>query len=96
VYCKDISWFGVDCNASDQRLFIGSSKSSVKGVLLHNGDGFASIPIAYSIHLREIYDSVKLLLKSVNYQAHGWLVCWHFKVIGLLLGLQVGYTMQVG
>jgi hypothetical protein len=32
------------------------------------------------------------LLKSVNYKAHGWLVCGDFKVIALLLDLQVGYT----
>ena len=44
------------------------------------------------IHLRKTYDSLKHLLNSVNYKAHGWLVCGDFKVITLLLDLQVSYT----
>ena len=96
MYCKDISglisWFGVHYNASDWRLFIDSSQSSLKGVFLLNGNTFASIPVAHWIHLRETYDSLKHLLHSVNYKAHGWLVCEDFKVTALLRGLQVGYT----
>ena len=79
VYCKDISglisWFGVHYNTSDWRSFIDSSELTVKGVLLHNGNVFASVPITHSVHLRETYDSLTHLLNSVNYKAHGWLVC---------------------
>jgi hypothetical protein len=73
-------------------LFIDSSQSGLKGVLHHNGNVFASVPVAHSVHLREIDDSLKCFLDSVNCKAHGWLVCGDFKVIALLLGLQVGYA----
>jgi hypothetical protein len=95
VYCKDISGliscFGVHYDTSDWRLFTDSSLSSLKDVLLHNGNVFAPIPVAHSIHLKKTYDSLKRLLNSVNYKAHGLLVCGDFRVIALLLGLQVGY-----
>jgi hypothetical protein len=95
VYCKGISgmicWFGVHYNASDGRMFIDSSQSGLKGVLLHTENVFASIPVAHSIHLREIHDSLKHLLNSVSYKEHGWLVCGDFKVTVFLLGVQVGY-----
>jgi hypothetical protein len=89
VYCKDISgiisWFGVHYSVSDWRLFVYSSQSSLQGVLLHNGNAFASISVAHSIHLRETCDSLKCLLNSVNYKGLGWFVCGDLKLIALLL-----------
>ena len=38
--------------ASEWRLFIDSNKSSLKGILLHNGNEFPSIHVAYASHLR--------------------------------------------
>jgi hypothetical protein len=75
-------------------VVIDSFQSSLKGVLLHNGNVFASIPVAHSVHVRETCDSLKRLLTSVNCEAHGWLVCGDFRVIAFLLGLQVGYTKK--
>ena len=43
----------------DWRLFIDSSKRSLKCVLLHNGNEFGSIPIAHSTKAKETYESVK-------------------------------------
>jgi len=46
----------------DWRLFIDSSKQSLKCVLLDNGNIFGSIPIAHSGRAKEIYESVKRAL----------------------------------
>lgn len=42
-------------NPSEWRLFIDSSKESLKAVLLHNTNVYASIPVAYSVILDEDY-----------------------------------------
>ena len=53
VYCHNVPGLllhmGVEkyC-ADDWRLFIDSSKKSLKCVLLHNGNKYASIPIGHS------------------------------------------------
>ena len=62
-YCTDIqSLFleiGIVYSASDWRLFIKSSKQSLKAVLLHNGNVYPSIPIAHSVQMKEDHESVK-------------------------------------
>lgn len=83
---------GIDYNASDWRLFIDSSKASLKAVLLHNSNKNPSVPVAHAVGMKETYESMSLILKSVNYQAHLWKICGDLKVIGLLLGLQGGFT----
>ena len=68
-YCKNITGLftslGLPHNPSDWRLFIDSSKRSLKGVLLHNGNKYPSIPIAHSVHLKESYDNMELLLEAI-------------------------------
>ena len=78
--------------ASDWRLFIDSSKQSLKAVLLHNGNVYPSIPIAHSVGIKEERESVKLLLELIRYNNHNWDVCGDFKMIAFLLGLQRVYT----
>jgi hypothetical protein len=73
-------------------LFIDSSKRSLKGVLLHNSNVLASIPLAHSTKLPKSYETLKLVLKKIKYHEHEWQICSDLKVIGLLLGLQRGYT----
>ncbi len=46
-------------NTCDWRLFIDSSKMSVKAVLLHNGNIKPSIPLGYATHMKETYDNIK-------------------------------------
>ena len=74
------------------RLFIDSSSRSLKAVLLHNGNKFPSIPLAYSAILKETYANIKLVLEKINYSSYGWDICGDFKMLGFLLGLQAGYT----
>ncbi|XP_065449041.1 uncharacterized protein LOC103306399 isoform X1 [Chrysemys picta bellii] len=74
------------------RLFIDSSKTSLKAVLLHNGNVLPSIPVGHAVHMKETYDNMKQLLRCINYDQHQWQLCGDLKVVALLLGLQTGYT----
>ena len=51
-----------------------------------------SIPLAHSVHLKEDYVNVKLLLTRIKYNEHLWKVCGDFKMLGFLLGFKGGYT----
>ena len=46
---------------NDWRLFIDSSKRSLKVVLLNNGNKFGSIPLAHSVTLKEKYENFNLV-----------------------------------
>ncbi|KAL4131092.1 hypothetical protein QTP88_008441 [Uroleucon formosanum] len=77
---------------SDWRLFIDSSQRSLKAVLLHNGNLKPCIPIAHSVHLKESYDNMKILLDAIKYNTYKWQICGDLKVIGMLMGMQGGFT----
>ncbi|KAL4713600.1 hypothetical protein ACJJTC_016683 [Scirpophaga incertulas] len=49
--------------STEWRLFIDSSKSSLKAVLLHNGNIKPSIPVAYSVSMKETYDNLGAVLR---------------------------------
>ena len=70
----------------DWRLFIDSSKRSLKCVLLHNGNQFASVPITHSTTLKEKYEAVKYVLKKIGF------ICVDLKMVNFLLGQQSGFT----
>ena len=74
------------------RLFIDSSKRSLKCVLLHNGNTLGSIPIAHSVHAKEGYGEIKTVLSLLEYQKYGWVICVDLKLVNVLLGQQGGYT----
>lgn len=79
----------------DWRLFIDSSKASLKAVLLHNGNSQPSLPLAHSISKKETYETMEVLLKLLQYSSYNWKICGDLKVISLLLGLQLGYTKHM-
>ena len=58
-YCSDIpgllEQFGFEHDPAEWRLFIDSSKSSLKAVSLHNGNKKPSIPLVYADGLKETY-----------------------------------------
>jgi hypothetical protein len=83
---------GVKYKTVEWRLFIDSSKGSLKGVLLHNGNCLASVPVAHSVHLKETYENLERLLEKINYKQHQCMVCGDLKVLCMLLGQQQGYT----
>ena len=74
------------------RLFIDVSKTSLKIVLLHNGNKLPSIPVACAPSTKETYTTINNILVEVDYKKYQWEVCGDFKVIDVLLGLQAGYT----
>jgi hypothetical protein len=83
---------GVGYKTDDWRLFIDSSKRSLKRVLLHNGNRLASVPVAHSVHLKETYENLEQLLEKIYYKQYQWMVCGDLKVLCMLLGQQQGYT----
>ena len=96
VYCNNVGGlvekFGLTYQPTVWRLFIDSSKRSMKAVLLYNGTSVPPIPIAHSVELSETYENLDMLLKLIKYNDHNWLICSDLKVVALILGLQGGYT----
>jgi hypothetical protein len=96
TYCCDIEALFISFSqvhvASEWRLFIDASKKSLKAVLLDIGNLRPSIPIAHSVHLKESYDNIAVILKAIGYDLYKWKLCGDLKVIGMLMGLQGGYT----
>ncbi|GBM63266.1 hypothetical protein AVEN_110949-1 [Araneus ventricosus] len=95
VFCNDVQGlmksFDMKYDPYEWRLFIDSSKISLKAVLLHNGNSFASLPLGHSLHLGENYNDLSIILEKINYQ-HRSMVCGDFKILTMLLGQQAGYT----
>ena len=90
-YCTNIpglfTSLGLPHNPSDWRLFIDSSKRSLKGVLLHNGNKYPSIPIAQSVYVKESYDNRELLLEAIKYSESVWGPQGHWSSYGYASGL---------
>jgi len=42
--------------------------------------------------MKETYENMDLLLKAIIYSKYEWKICGNPKIIGLLLGMQSGYT----
>jgi len=70
VFCNDVYSFmevlGHEYKPDQWCLFIGSSKVSLKMVLLHNGNRFPSVPLALAASMKESYESMKLLLGKIK------------------------------
>lgn len=90
TFCKNITAlflaFGYRYDAREWRLFIDGSSSSLKAVLLHNGNQQPAVPIAYSKTMKETYENLKIILHKINYEHHQWRICADFKVI-VVMGL---------
>lgn len=95
-FCHDVSGLfqaiEIPCNPHEWRLFIDSSTTSLKAVLLHNGNLLPSLPLAHSAHMKEEYPNVKNLLAALKYEEYGWEVIGDFKMVAFLMGLQGGFT----
>ena len=69
-----IDELNIEYNPEERRLFIDSSKLSLKAVLLHSGNTKPSIPVA----MKETYENMSVILKAVNYNEDGWEICGYF------------------
>ena len=74
------------------RLFIDSSKKTIKAVLLHIENILPSVSIAYSTTMKETYHNFQFMLEKIRYSEHKWLICADLKVVAILTELQLGYT----
>jgi len=96
VACTDIDGLMQTLNINhiplDWRLFIDSSKLSLKAVLLHIDNTLPSIPVGHSVHNKESYENMEILMEAINYDKFKWQICGDLKVIALLFGLQQGFT----
>ena len=82
--------FGFEHDPAEWKLFIDSSKSILKAVLLHNGNKKPTIQLVSANGLKETYKSMETILQSINYSEHKWSIWGDLKVIGLLLEMQIG------
>jgi len=96
VFCINVPGlmlhFNIHYKTDEWRLFIDSSKRSLKAVLLHNGNKYASLPVGHSVYLKECYKNLDFILQKLSYADHKWAICGDLKVISMLLGQQSGYT----
>ena len=83
VYCHDVAGLlqAISClyDSTEWRIFIDSSKPSLKCVLLHNGNRYTSIPIGHSVHLKKNYENMNMLPMKIKYSEHIWMVCGDLK-----------------
>ena len=79
--------------SSDWRLFIDSSKKSLKCVLLCTGNKYELIPVGHSIVPTKGYSNIKVVLERLKYCNHHRLICVDLKMINFLSGLQGGHTI---
>jgi len=96
VFCYDVDGLmnalGIKHDPEEWRLFIDSSKLSLKAVFLHNANQHPSIPVGHADHMKETYENLKQLLRKLEYSNYGWHICGDLKVVSLLMGLQLGCT----
>ena len=74
------------------QLFIDLSKVSLKAVFLHNNNAYPSVPLTYSVHMKESHEGMCTLLICIDYDRNKWKMCRNLKELGLLLVMQQGYT----
>ena len=71
VFWKDVcsvtEVLGHEYNPDQWRLFIVSSKVSLKLVLLHNRNRFPSVPLAHAANVKKSYEKTEPLLGKIKY-----------------------------
>ena len=85
VVCNDVELLLMELSfvhyeANSWHLFIDSSKRSLKCVLLHNTNEYASIPIGHSTTLEEKYEPVKQVFECIKCNQHNWKICVDLKM----------------
>ena len=90
--CSVMEVLDHEYNPDQWRLFIDSSKVSLKVALLHNGNRFPSVPLAHAANIKESYKSMELMLGKSKYDEFKWKLCGDLKLVALLVGMQLRYT----
>ena len=50
-------------------------------LVFYNGNRVSSIPVCYSITMSENYNNMIVLINSLHYNIHNWMIFGEFKVI---------------
>ena len=87
--CSVMEVLGHEYNPDQWCLFIDMSKVSLKVVLLHDGNRFPSVPLAHAANMKEIYESMTLLMGKIKYEEFKLKLCGDLKVVALLLRMQL-------
>lgn len=62
------------------------------GVLLHNTNLKANVPLVFAIGMEESYETMRHILDCIKYEEHMWKICCDFKVVTFLNGMKKGST----
>lgn len=99
AFCHDVDnlmkTMKINYKAEEWRLFIDSSKRSLKALLLDKDNKKPAVPIAYSTETKETYEKMQEILQFVDYEQHKWRICCDLKVVAMLCGMQGGYTKNM-
>ena len=57
---------GYEHDSDERILFIDYSKTSLKAVLLYNGNVKSPIPIAHAVNMKETYETMKICLEAIT------------------------------
>lgn len=60
--------------------------------MLNQGNNQPSIPIVHAVGVKESYEVIRKILDLIGYKFHNWKICSDLKVVGMLTGMQAGYT----
>lgn len=58
--------FGNNYIIDEWRLFVDSSKRSLKLVLVNNGNKHALVSVDHSVHVKESFDNLELVLTKIK------------------------------
>lgn len=95
IYCKDVERLFYHLNHpykdDEWRLFVDSSKRSLKAVLVHIGNKLPSVPLLYATETTEDLQAMERILRLLDYPAHNWKISADLKIVAVLMGLKPGY-----
>lgn len=96
VYCRDVLGLFNELNyihrSTEWRLFIDSSQSSLKAVLVHNGNKMPSLPLYFGVVCKEERTVIERVINKIDYASFQWQICCDLKMVSILLGMQAGWT----
>lgn len=81
------TWHGMDTAI---RIFINSSRRSLKYSLLHNSNKHASIPVRYLVNMERSYEDMVVPLERITSKDNNWTISGSLKIILCCWGRQKG------
>ena len=82
----------LDQTSGQWRVLIDSTKVGLKAVLLHGGNKYPCVPLAYAVHMKEVCENLQVLLQKMYCEEHRWNICADLKDVTVLTVLQGRYT----